>query len=106
MQDMLQLGADEARPRKRARLESVVPAAPGGDRGRQGRVRPPLWVSGMTSRGATSGRGGAGRGGGRMGYHGASRGFWNPRGRAMRGGYGRYSGRGRGRSSAAYRGRY
>jgi len=110
MQDMLQLGADEARPRKRARLESVVPAAPGGDRGRQGRVRPPLWVSGMTSRGATAGRGGAGRGagrgGGRMGYRDASRGFWNPGVRAMRGGYGRYSGRGRGRSSAAYRGRY
>ena len=64
------------RPRKRARLESVVPSLPGGARGRQGRVRPPLWVSGMAPRGTRgSGRGRVVRGGGGA-RGGRGRGTW------------------------------
>jgi hypothetical protein len=70
-------GGGGDRPRKRPRLESVVPARPGGARGRQGHVRPPLWVSGMAPRGmGSSGRGRA------------PRGFW-----AARGGRGRGAGK-------------
>ena len=69
MAEMLHQGESEPRPRKRARLESVVPAIPGGRRGHQGRIRPPLWVSGMAARATSSGRG---RGRGSR----ASRGRW------------------------------
>jgi len=97
--DMLQQEEDGPRPRKRARLESVVPAIPGGRRGHQGRIRPPLWVSGMAAR-ASSG----GRGRGRGEFRGA--GLWRPRG----GGRGMwYSSpfRGRsGRGARASRGRW
>ena len=84
-------GADDGsdRPRKRPRLENVVPALLGESRGHQGRVRPPLWVSGMAPRG-----GGvrASRSGGR------ARGFGGYRGRGSWQMYGRAGYRGRGMS--------
>ena len=83
--------ADPGRPRKRPRLESVVPAAPRAARGHQGRVRPPLWVSGMASRPL----GGRGRGAGGW-QRGQPTGFWRPRGIGFR--------RGRGRGNRGFRG--
>jgi len=82
------------RPRKRARLESVVPAAMHAARGWQGRVRPPLWVSGMAPRLPT----GPGRArGARGGPRGRPGSYWKPRGRGVVGGRGRpFRGRGRG----------
>jgi len=77
------------RPRKRARLESGVPPATRGARGVQGRVRPPLWVSGMAPRLPTR------PGRGRAWPRGQTRGLWRPRGRGGSGGR-IYSYRGRG----------
>jgi len=87
-----QSGGLGERPRKRARLESVVPAAVAAARGRQGRVRPPLWVSGMAPRAS---RGGRGSGPGAW-FRGPQPTFWRPRGRGGYGGRGRAL-RGRGR---------
>jgi len=78
--DMMLPDDASLRPRKRARLESVVPALPGGRRGHQGRIRPPLWVSGMATRG---GGGGRGRGPYRGRPRGAAPSFWRPRGRGQ-----------------------
>jgi len=82
-----------ARPRKRARLESVVPAALRAGRGMQGRVRPPLWVSGMAPRLPMR------RGRGTSWPRGQPGGFWRPRGR------GGARGRSGGYRSRGYRGR-
>jgi hypothetical protein len=85
--------APDARPRKRPRLESVVPAYRGGARGRQGRIRPPSWVSGMVSRATSNAGRGRGRGRGRGSgglIGGPPRGYWQTRGRGF------YRGRGRG----------
>jgi len=85
------------RPRKRARLESVVPPATRGARGVQGRVRPPLWVSGMAPRLPTR------PGRGRAWPRGQTRGLWRPRGRGGSGGR-IYSYRGRGYRGRGFRG--
>jgi len=87
----------EPRPAKRIRLESVVPAPPRGARGHQGRIRPPLWVSGMASRRGMGGRPRA-RGGAR-----GSTGSWAVRFRG-RGSWGGYGG-GRGGLPRGFRGR-
>jgi len=87
-----------ARPRKRARLESVVPAALRVGRGMQGRVRPPLWVSGMAPRLPMR----RGRGRGTSWPRGQPEGFWRPRGRG--GARGRSSGYGRGYRGRGYMG--
>jgi hypothetical protein len=93
---------DGPRPRKRVRLESVVPPIPGGSRGRQGRIRPPLWVSGMASR-----RGAGGRARARGGFRGtAGRGSWRPRGGSFRGGFRSNYGSGRPGFLRGGRGRY
>jgi len=94
----------EPRPGKRIRLESVVPAPPRGARGHQGRIRPPLWVSGMAS-----GRGAGGRPRARGGVRGGTRGpagNWGVRfrGRGAWGGYG--SGRNGFQRGFRGRGRY
>ncbi len=90
-------GDGAPRQRKGIRLESVVPALPRGARGHQGRIRPPLWVSGMTSR-----RGVGGRPRALGGFPGsAGRWSWRPRGGGMHGSYGSgrssYQNGGRGR---------
>jgi len=95
------------RPKKRPRLESVVPMYPRGTRGRQGQIQPPLWVTGLAPRpdirgrgrvsvagwrvgsgGAGGGRRGSGRGwSGQQPYRGRGRGFgYSPRGGFRRGG--------------------
>ena len=98
---MAPLDDDSLLPRKRVRLESVVPPAPGGSRGHQGRIRPPLWVSGMATRGR-----GEGRGRGRGPYGGQPRGgHWLPRGRGNLWGYRPY-GSARAGGSRRSRGRF
>jgi len=99
-------GGGGDRPRKRPRLESVVPTLPGGARGHQGRVRPPLWVSGMSARG----RGGGGRprynwgpGAGRATRGIRGRGVWPPYGGYAYRGRGGGGGRGRGGRGPGYR---
>jgi len=89
--------AQGERPRKRARLESVVPAAARVARGVQGRVRPPLWVSGMAPRMPTR----AGRG--RAWPRGQASVSWRARGRGGAGGRG-YGYRGRGFRGRGFRG--
>ena len=75
VQNMLQQEDTDLCPHKRARLESVVPALPGGRRGHQGSILPPLWVSRMATRGESRGRGGE-----RGGYRGqATPSSWRPR---------------------------
>ena len=99
--EMLQQEESGPRPRKRARLESVVPAIPGGRRGHQGRIRPPLWVSGMAARATSSGRGR-----GRGDFRGSGAGFWRPRGRGRGLWYSSPFRGGSGRGSRASRGRW
>jgi len=86
-------GAGGGGPRKRARLESVVPAYPAAVRGRQGRIRPPSWVSGRALIVAR----GSGRGRGSWGVpRGPRAAYWRPRGR------GGYRARGRGYQGGRY----
>ena len=75
---------DPGRPRKRPRLESVVPALRRAAQGHQGRICPPLWVSGMATRAQP--RGGRGAGGWQRGQQ---AGYWRPRGLGFRRGRGR-----------------
>ena len=89
--------AQGERPRKRARLESVVPAAARAARGMQGRVRPPLWVSGTAPRLPTR------PGRGRSWPRGQSSVYWRVRGRGGPGGRS-YSYRGRGFRGRGFRG--
>ncbi len=94
------------RPRKRPRLESVVPTLPGRARGHQGRVRPPLWVSGMTARGRSGGgrpRYNWGPGGGRGARGNRGRGAWPPYSSFVYRGCGGGGGRGRAGRGPRYR---